>query len=179
MKKISLLFILSLSCLAGAAHASKTVLPDACGADSVKFSVTTQKPSAPPPPPVEGKAQLVFVEMSTKSGGWSPFAKTEFTTRFGVDGSWVGAISNKSYFTLDVAPGLHHLCSSVQQKKDMIAASSLTTEAGKVYYFELTITNHLDGQGFNHYAFAFSPLEEDEGKFRMKALDLATATPQP
>jgi len=159
--------------------AAQATLPDACGDDKVKFEVTTQKAPDAPPPPADTKAKIVFVEMSTKSGRWVPFgASTDFTTRFGLDGSWVGAVVNKSYFTLDVAPGEHHLCSSVQGKKDMIGVASLNAEPGKVYYYQFEIKNTLDGQGFNHFAYALSKLDEDEGKFRLKTLDVALPTPK-
>jgi hypothetical protein len=169
------IFAIILVVTALATHAEAATLPDACGADEIKFVVKTQK-GDPPAAPAEGKAQIVFVEMSTRSGRWSPFGNgTEFTTRFGLDGTWVGASANKSYFTVEVLPGLHHLCSSVQGKDNMVGATSLTTEAGKIYYYQATIENLVDGQGFNHYSFAFAKLDEDEGKFRVKALDLATS----
>jgi hypothetical protein len=96
----ALLLCASLVC-AVPAHA-KTILPDACGDDSVKLDVTTKKNQPAPAPPEAGKAQIVFSE----SGG--------LIARFGMDGSWVGANDRDSYFAVEVAPGEHHLCLSFQ-----------------------------------------------------------------
>lgn len=174
--KLLLLWLLTAACTA---TANAVTLPDACGDDKVKFEVSTQKTSAAATSPAEDKARIVFVEMSTKSGRWVPFgASTDFVIRLGLDGSWAGAVGNKSYFAVDITPGEHHLCSSVQGKKDMIGVASLTAEPGKTYYYQFEIKNTLDGQGFSHYAYALSKLDDDEGKFRVKALDVATPTPK-
>ena len=86
------------------------MLPDACGDDSVKFDVKTEKGQPAPAPPPAGKAQIVFIQNFEKpSNTWmSP------TIRVGMDGAWVGANQSNSYFTLTVDPGVHHLCVSWQ-----------------------------------------------------------------
>jgi hypothetical protein len=62
-------------------------------------------------------------------------------TRFGVDGTWVGANGHRSYFFFPVEPGDHRLCISAQSKIQSVvnsttAAISFTAEAGKAYYFQ-------------------------------------------
>ena len=62
-------------------------------------------------------------------------------TRFGVDGTWVGANGFRSYFFFTVEPGEHRLCTNMQSKlqrqvKSSAAATSFTAEAGKSYYFK-------------------------------------------
>jgi hypothetical protein len=65
-------------------------------------------------------------------------------TRFGIDGTWVGANGYRSYFFFSVEPDDHRLCKNVQAPiervvKSSTAATSFTTEAGQSYYFR-TIT---------------------------------------
>ena len=54
------------SLLSVAQARAKTVLPDACGEDKVKFEVTTQKNQPVPAGPDAGKAQIIFVETVDK-----------------------------------------------------------------------------------------------------------------
>jgi hypothetical protein len=61
-------------------------------------------------------------------------------TRFGIDGTWVGANGYRSYFCFPVEPGDHRLCASAQSSfkrvvKSSTAATSFTAEAGKTYHF--------------------------------------------
>jgi len=146
---------------------SKSILPDACGDDSIQFDAKQEKDNPAPAVPDDGKALIVFVETMPREG------KMQTTTRFGVDGAWVGASKGDSYFTLSVLPGEHNLCASMQSapsraKKAFTHVASLTAESGKVYYFEAQITivplPSLD----------FSQLSEADGKYRVKAWKFAT-----
>ena len=150
---------------------SKAILPDACGDDSVEFDAKQDNVNPAFVGPAEGKALIVFVE--TMPGEY----KMTTTTRYGLDGAWAGATKGDSYFSVEVAPGEHNLCASMQsapknRKKDFTHAASFTAEAGKVYYFEsrfsIIPTPSLD----------FSPLSEAEGKYRLKAWKFATSKPK-
>jgi hypothetical protein len=184
--------LLLFGCLACSAPAwAKTVLPDACGDDKVKFDVFLQSKQPAPDPPEEGKAQIVFVEIESAKG--NPFFDP--TIRYGMDGTWVGANRLKSYFAISVAPGVHHLCANWQGKKDEVGVSTFTAEAGKVYYFafQLSFTGGggggmaaaPGGHGTTQIAgsrpvesFDFVQLTEDDGKFRVKAYDLSQWKPK-
>ena len=183
--KTKLFAILLCAALAPAAQSrAKTILPDACGDDSVKFDVKAEKDQPAPAPPAAGKAQIVFVENESQGLGMGKHA----TIRFGVDGAWVGANNGNSYFAVNVEPGVHHLCVSWQSAfgmlKKSIDVASLTAEPGKVYYYaaEITIVNIrgasgpgvTSGGGGGSLTFALAPLNEDEGKYRVKAWKLAT-----
>ena len=88
-----------------------TVLPDACGADSVRFKVSTQKGQPAPGGPAADKAQIVIVEnpeLDPQCAG----PPCHVTVRIGMDGSWVGASHDKSHLAFSVAPGEHHLCAN-------------------------------------------------------------------
>lgn len=147
-----------------------TTLPDACGDNKTQFDVKTLKNQPAPAPPAAGKAQIVFVEEENQ---WvAPF--TNATVRFGMDGAWVGANEGNSYFTIDVAPGTHHLCASWQGTKNL-GLAPITAEPGKVYYFAARV----NVESKYSVAFDFSPLNDDEGKYRVKAGKLSTSKPKP
>jgi hypothetical protein len=167
---------------------AKTVLPDACGDDSVKFDVSTQKDQPAPEPPPAGSAQIVFVEEQNARASFHMV-----TVRYGVDGNWVGANYGDSYFVLNVTPGVHHLCVNAQGDKKAVGMTSFTAEAGKVYSYEASTTVTRSGGGMVTMTgahgtstgmapgsmskiFQFNLLSEDEGKYRIKAWKLATWT---
>jgi hypothetical protein len=153
-----------------AAQARALPLPDACGNDKIQFEVKTQKNQPAPAPPAHGMAQIAFVEKESQPG----LPLTHATVRFGMDGVWVGADKGNSYFVLDVTTGTHHLCASWQGTKTF-ELTPFTAEAGKVYYFAAQVT--LESQIFG--PFVFSQLNDDEGKYRVKASKLSIAKPQP
>ena len=172
--KLNLGIVFLSASLAFAAQARATVLPDACGDDKVKFDVKTEKGQSAPATPEAGKAQIVFIENENHMIG--PFMYA--TVRFGLDGAWVGANNNNSYFTLDVAPGVHHLCASWQSAlgrvEKNVDAASFTAEPGKVYYFAADVTVIPTGDNHANITFGLSQLDEDKGKYRVKAWKLAT-----
>lgn len=149
-----------------------TTLPDACGNDKVKFDVTTQEGQPAPAPPLAGKAQIIFIEdQNEEHNPWHPWD----IVRFGMDGAWVGANKGNSYFTLDVAPGLHHLCVSWQGATRGVKNFDLapvTAEPGKVYYFAAEVT---ESQYYGN--FSFTELNDDQGRYRIKAWQLSTSKP--
>ncbi len=171
-------YLLLTASLAFAAHARATVLPDACGDDSVQFDVKTQDNQPPPAPPPAGKAQIVFIENEKQPIG-AIFVKLMYATvRFGMDGAWVGANYNNSYFTVTVDPGVHHLCASWQSALSRIEknvdVASFTAEPGKVYYFAADVKVIPTGENTADITFALSQIDEDKGKYRVKAWKLAT-----
>ncbi len=186
--------LLALICcllFASTAHA-KTVLPDSCGDDSVKFEVHGEKNQPPPAPPAADKALFVFTNTDR-----------HYTARYGIDGTWVGANQDNSWFAVTVTPGPHHLCMSYQisfgaTERIREAATkllSLTVEAGKTYYFEsalgaigaspgVMVPGAATGGGMaaptqvggspGVPVFSFVPIDEDTGKYHVKAYKLST-----
>jgi hypothetical protein len=157
---------------------AKTILPDACGDDSVKFDVKTEKTQPAPTAPAAGKAQIVFIENENQMVG--PFMYA--TVRFGLDGAWAGANNNNSYFTVTVDPGVHHLCASWQSAlsrvKKNIDVASFTAEPGKIYYFAANVKVIPTGDNNVNIEFNLSPLGDDEGQYRVKAWKFATSKPK-
>jgi hypothetical protein len=172
MKKELCVLILGFGLLS-AVQARGTILPDACGDDKVKFDVTSEKSKAPPAPPDGAKAQIVFIENENRMLG--PFMYA--TIRYGLDGAWAGANKNNSYFTVLVDPGVHHICASWQSAlpslKKSIDTASFTAEPGKTYYFAANVRVIPVGESNATFDFDLSQLDEDAGKYRVKAWKLA------
>lgn len=184
IKRLLLTIVFLLLVASRALAAGPIVLPDACGDDNVRFKVKTLKNQPPPGPPDEGKAMLVLIGtfgMPQRHLGGYP------TIRFGLDGAWVGATEGNSYFTVMVAPGEHHLCTSWQSKfekaRSTVTIGKFTAEAGKVYYYEENMTFVLadvtstaggGAQGLGMPESSLAPLDDDNAKYRMKAWARAT-----
>ncbi len=164
-----------------------TTLPDACGDDKVQFDVKTQKNQPAPAPPTVGIAQIVFVGLVDPGPGGC--LGCTFSPRVGIDGSWVGATKGNSYFSVDVDPGEHHLCTawkSVLAKKGKnVGVDSFKAEAGKVYYYQVRIRSVEGGvigtsggpvSSTFEWVLDLAPLSDDEGKYLVKTSALATAT---
>lgn len=124
-----------------------------CGPSNIKFDVTTTKqvPAAPAAQP--GKALVYFLQDDLKYE-----TAPRPTTRFGVDGTWIGATHANSYFFAFVDAGEHHVCANWQSahfgtafgvSKRETSAVALTAEAGKTYYLraqDLTKMDHTGGE---------------------------------
>ena len=174
MKSKILLLLLCAPLVSGVCASAKTVLPDSCGSDSVKFDVKTEKDQPPPAAPAEGKAQIVLVGTVPVESALARFP----VIRFGVNGTWVGANRGNSYFALDVAPGPQNVCVSAQgvmqgMAKDLVDMQTFNAEAGKVYYLEARF-GMMGGPGGGVVTFGLAPLNENEGKYRVKAWKLST-----
>lgn len=151
--------------LAIAYQARCATLPSACGDDKVKFMVTTQPGQPAPAPPAAGRAQVVIVE--------TVFGMSA-TARIGMDGAWVGADKGNSYFTLDVPPGLHHLCANWQSSFNAIDRQvqlfALDAEPGNVYYFHVkAVSTKYD------LDFTLAPLNVDEATYLIQTSGFSTS----
>ncbi len=115
---------------------------------------------------------MVFVQDENQPV--TPFSNA--TVRFGSDGAWAGATKGRSYFTVSLDPGVHHLCANWQSALPPVekhaGATSFTAEAGKTYYFSAAVT--VTSQSVA--TFGFSQLNEDEGKYRVKLARVSTFT---
>jgi hypothetical protein len=67
-------------------------------------------------------------------------------TRWGLDGTWVGASDKKSYLYFLVNSADHRLCTRLQSRLKSLtkhsAALSFPAEVGKVYYFRTKTPIH-------------------------------------
>jgi hypothetical protein len=87
-------------------------LAAACGPANVNYKVNLDRSQHGPIPPEAGKALVYFIH-----DAGIPFESLTIgypTTKYGVDGSWVGAGHGDSWFAVAVAPGEHHVCTVLQ-----------------------------------------------------------------
>jgi hypothetical protein len=179
--KLQAILLLSSFSFVSAIAAYATVLPDACGNDKVSFEIQLQKNPPAPVAPEAGKAQVFFIEKSEKPPAIGCLTCGN-VTRFGVDGAWVGATKDNSYFNISLDPGVHHLCAVLGKEVD---AEPLTVEAGKIYYFQAeykAVGKQYGTAGHPNYQVdknvQFSLLNEDDGKYRIKISALSIANPK-
>ena len=106
-----------------------------CGDKKIKWDVTTDRSIHPVATAGPGKALVYFLQDDANFQS-SP----KPTTRFGLNGSWVGATQSNAYFYVSVDPGEHHLCAGWQSWVGVgaghtSAADHFTAEAGRSYFF--------------------------------------------
>ena len=149
----------------------RTRIAPGCGPDEVKFEVKTEENPHPVGLPDAGKALVYFVQDESEFN-------TVFkpTTRYGVDGGWVGATHGSSFFYLSVDPGEHHLCASWQAgvvfgHGHKVAVAHLTAEVGGVYYFR-SKSEVVHGGGTANID--LEPLDSDQGQLLASKYSFST-----
>jgi hypothetical protein len=160
------IFLFTSSLLAQDNAAGSTGAPG-CGAPDTKFDVETVEGQHPAQPEA-GKALVYFIQDDSEF-----LSRPRPTTKFGIDGKWVGATHSNSYFYFSVDPGVHHLCASWQgwqgTATDPEAAAHFTAQAGGVYYFG--VKNRPTGMSLN-------PLDSDEGRLLANKFSFSTSHPK-
>jgi hypothetical protein len=170
LKLFALLLCLS---FAATAIAKEIELPDSCGDPNTKFEVTTHKSTDALPAPDAGKALIVFIH------GANVPCWLCFTQRFAMDGQWVGATKENSYFTLQVEAGQHKFCAF--DEPETIAIRSFEVKPGGIYFLRAkwiqpggAITEEEnDSQFAGKYHFGMRLLDEEKGRFIIKKLEIA------
>jgi hypothetical protein len=144
-----------------------------CGPDKVQFDVETDKHQHSGSQPESGKALIYVFENQKRDRDALPILNV--TTRIGLDGQWVGANHGKSYFFFSADPGNHDLCTSWQSSltvySKLASAASLTTEAGKVYYFQTTV----DQRDHHQPDVRIEPVDPAEAKLLLAASSRSTS----
>ncbi|MGC2448453.1 MAG: DUF2846 domain-containing protein [Candidatus Sulfotelmatobacter sp.] len=95
-------------------------------------------------------------------------------TKIGLDGAWVGANKQNSYFSVSVEPGEHHVCANLSPhfSPSTVAVAHFTAEAGKVYYFR-TRPFWAKDQLLN-----IDPVDSDEAKYLIESYPLSVSQPK-
>jgi len=141
----------------------------ACGPHDVNFEVKVDASRHPTPMPENGKALIYVVQ------------EDSITSRFGVDGKWVGANHGRTYFFIQIDPGEHHLCATAQgmgpaSRHPRVALRQLIAEAGMTYYF----VPHVAGESV--YAidakFDLNQVDLDQGKALIARAKFGTSRPK-
>jgi len=137
----------------------------ACGPEKVSFKVKLDESQHTVAQPEPGKAWVYFIQQKGKDA-------LGVTTNVGLDGTWVGANKNSSYFAVSVGPGEHHVCASVQSNRGHpVGLVHFTAEAGKVYYFNARIV-YGEEAGANLF---FGEVDSDQAKYLIAAFPLSVS----
>ena len=169
--RTALIFFLLASPALAQNGAAATAALSACGPADVKFDVNMDQTQPVTEPPT-GKALVYMIEdggQGTEFGG--------ITVRVGLDGAWIGANKENSYFTFSVSPGEHHLCSNWQSGLKTFAVyhslASFTAEAGKIYYFRARFL----GWG-RESRLDLDEINGDEGRYLVSTSSLSVSHPK-
>jgi hypothetical protein len=160
----------------GQAQSSGSASVPGCGAANVEFNVRTDDKQHPAVQPDAGKANVYFLQDDAKFG-----SNPRPTTRFGIDGAWVGATHSNSYFYVSIDPGEHHLCASWQgtvgsffQRRE--AALHFIAEADHNYYIRAKDVYEPKAQ--KTAVVLLKPLDSDEAQLLMSQFSFSTSNPK-
>jgi Protein of unknown function (DUF2846) len=154
-----------------------------CGSLKEDWDVTTNDKNHPTAVAEPTRAHVYFIQDDAE---FIPHPRP--STRFGIDGQWVGATHSNSYFFVSIDPGEHSVCMAWQgsvgagaQRKEF--ALHLTAEAGQDYYFAAhdIFTGAAVGPGGrpDEGPFpVFKPLDHDRAMLLMSQYAYATSTPK-
>ncbi len=161
-------FLIALLFAASAfAQEPPAIVAPACGPGAANFDVKLDKTHHAPVQPDPGKALVYFIQEK----GSDSFA---VTTKVGVDGAWVGANKNSSYFAVSARPGEHHVCANVQSFRGHPTGHvHFTAEAGQVYYFDGRL---VYGEAPDLYLL-LGAVDSDQASYLIDSLPLSVATP--
>ncbi len=164
MKIVLIALLFAASAFAQEPSAAAT---SACGPKDASFDVKLDKTQHTLAQPEPGRALVYFIQEK----GSDAFA---VTTKIGIDGAWVGANKNSSYFAVSVEPGEHHVCANVQSfRGHPVGLVHFTAEEGKVYYFDARV---VYGGGADLYSF-LGAVDSDQARYLIGSLSLSVSTP--
>jgi hypothetical protein len=165
MRTIGLIMLLAVSAFAQAPPAVATA---ACGSEKVSFNVKLDESQHAMAQPEPGKALVYFIQ---EKGGDA----LGVTTNIGLDGTWVGANKNSSYFAVSVEPGEHHACANVQSHRGHpVGLVHFTAEAGRVYYFNARV---IYGEEAKAYLF-LGAVDSDQAEYLIGSSPLSVSNPK-
>jgi hypothetical protein len=173
MKVRAVVILLALTVLSAMEAHAQTA--PGCGQTDVKFDVQNEGRQHAMPSPEPGKPLIFFLQDDARFN-----SIPRPTTRFGIDGLWVGATHANSYFYVSVDPDEHQLCANWQSRVVLrrsrpIAATHFTAEAGKVYYFR---AKDLENTERPPAVVVFEPVDSDEALVLMSSFDFNSSHPK-
>jgi hypothetical protein len=164
MKTIAAIVLLS-CCALSQDKAAVSAAEAGCGPQDARFEVEADELQHPAFSPEDGKALIYVV------------ADGHFTSIFGVDGKWVGAVNGGRYFFVPIEPGEHHLCAMLQsflsQRGPRVSVHSLKAEPGGTYYFRTRMVGISTG-----FVLQLDQLDSDEGRWFVAWSKFSTSHPK-
>jgi uncharacterized protein DUF2846 len=170
---LTALFMASILCASSAVaqdQASAARAAAGCGLSQTQFDVKLDDTLHVLAQPETGKA-IVYVFEDDFTGP---------TMRIGVDGTWTGATTGKSFLYFSVTPGEHSVCTEWQSNvfkktsERVGGAISLNVEAGKVYYLRMTFEEVTKASG----RIRLQLTDNAEGQFLLSSSALSNSHPK-
>jgi hypothetical protein len=141
----------------------------ACGPEQVSFNVKKESQHALPKPDPGTARVYFFHDAGTPNGFAYP------TTKIGINGAWVGANHDNTYFSVSVEPGEQHICATLQSSlvDPRVELAHFTAEAGKVYYYRtrLVVSRSVE-------LLEFDPIDSDQAKYLIASFPLSVSNPK-
>jgi hypothetical protein len=163
--------LIALFFAASAFAQSQTASPiAACGHENVSFNVKLTDTTQALTQPASGKALIYFIH---ESGGGPMLAYP--TTKFAVDGTWVGADHGDSSFFVSVDPGEHHVCATLQSSffGGGLELAHLSAEAGKTYFFRTRFILSRSVELLD-----LQQIDADQGRYLVTSFPLSVSKPK-
>lgn len=144
--------------------------PVACGPAQTSFKVKLDDSQHSLLPPESGKARIYFIH-----DAGLPFTRLTLgypTSKFAIDGTWIGADHGDSYFSASLEPGEHHVCATLQSSivDDRVELTHFLAEPGKVYYYRtrLVLSGSVD-------LLELQSIDRDQGEYLVSQYPLSTS----
>lgn len=141
----------------------------ACGLKTASVDVELHDVGSASLPPESGKSRVYFIQEMGR------------VINVGVDGAWVGANKDNSYFSMPVGPGEHHVCVSVQSRFSegrLLALAHFTAETGGAFYFRIRLVDQMDARYAGPPLLEIFPIDSDEGKYLIATSPLSVSHPK-
>ena len=150
------------------------IVKQACGPKNINFDVKLDDSQHKLAQPDPHKALVYFIQdlglISTHD------LLGAITTKVGMDGAWIGAAQNYSYFSVYVAPGEHHFCVNPQSRfspgREM-EFTPLMAEARKVYYFRIR-----QFSGYEGHSLEFDQTNRDQALYMIASYPQSVSKPK-
>lgn len=149
---------------------SQNRLASSCGPAAVSYKVSLDRSQHGPMPPETGKALVYFIHDAGIA--FEQLTIGYPTTKYAVDGSWVGAGHGDSWFAVAVAPGEHHVCTVLQSSfvDQRVELAHFPAEAGKSYFFRTRLVMSQSVE-----LLELERIDSDEADYLIASYPLATA----
>lgn len=151
-----------------------------CGPAKARFGVKSHGKHHTVATPAPEKALFVFLQDDLKY-----HSTPQTPTRFGLDGTWVGATHANSYFFVPVEPGPHDVCASWQARFPIRGARSsgaihVVAAPGETYYFraqDIGVVPSASSGLPSDFELKLRKLNPAEGKLLVSSFSLDSSHP--
>ncbi|MGA7340055.1 MAG: hypothetical protein WBE72_06755 [Terracidiphilus sp.] len=141
----------------------------ACGPAATSFKVKLNYASPAPAERDPAKAQVYFIH---DAGSVVNFSLAYPTTKIAIDSAWAGANHGDSWFSVELAPGEHHVCATLQSSlvNQRVELAHFTAQPGHAYYFRTRLV--MSGQV---ELLELEPLDSDQGAYLVRFYPMSVA----